>query len=91
MTTKDPTEETQIIRKQVGYSWSYSYEFGPTGDRQKLIITGNTTELTRAKSELKGAKINLMELAIATAEELANPHSNKTPKNNNEEGNDLLD
>ncbi len=68
-----PQEETQTIRRQVGYGWSYSFEYGASGDRQKLILSGNTELMARALTELKEAKLCLMKLAEATAEELSNP------------------
>jgi len=68
-----PQEETQVIRRQIGYSWSYSFESGPSGDRQKLVLTGNTEGMARALTELKQAKINLMKFAEASVEELSKP------------------
>lgn len=68
-----PEEETRIVKTAIGYSWSYSFESGPSGDRQKLILTGNAEGMTRALTELKKAKISLLELSQASLEELIKP------------------
>ena len=73
MKPMDPVEETTVVQRRVGYSWSYSFEVGPSGSRQKLILTGNTEGMARALTELRKAKISLMELAVASGEELAMP------------------
>ena len=88
----EPTEETQITRKQIGYNWSYSYEHGPSGNRQKLILTGNVEGMARAMTELKKAKISLMELAEATPEELARlpPYEGYSKKDREDAGENLL-
>jgi len=69
----NPQEEAQVFRRQVGYSWSFSFEFGASGNRQKLSLAGNTEGMARALTELKQAKINLMKFAEASVEELSKP------------------
>jgi len=65
-----PEAETKIIKMAVGYSWSYSYEHGPSGSRQKIYLSGNVEGMARAMTELRKAKISAMELATASVEEL---------------------
>ena len=88
----EPVEETQIIRRQTGFTWSYSFEAGAAGNRQKLILTGNTAGMERALVELRRAKVKLLELAAATAEELARPppYEGFSEKDREEAGEDLL-
>ena len=73
MRSMEPKEEALIIRRNIGYFWSFSYEFGPSGDRQKTILTGNVEGMERALVEMRRAKIKLLELVAATAEELSKP------------------
>jgi len=70
---QQPQNETQMIRRQVGYGWSYSFEHGASGDRQKLILTGNTELMATALTQMKEAKLCLMKLAEASTEELSKP------------------
>ena len=84
MKPMEPAEETQVIRKQVGFSWSFSYEYGATGNRQKLFIAGNTESVARAMAELKEAKIRVMDLAAATVEGLTQPRNHDLDKMYNE-------
>ena len=80
----DPVEETKVTRREVGYGWSYSFEYGASGNRQKLILTGNTELMARALTELKGAKLSLMKLAEASVEELNRPPPYEAYKKNGE-------
>jgi len=80
MKPMQPREETPIIRREIGYSWSYSYESGPSGDRQKIILTGCEEDMARALTWLREAKLNVMELAATSAEELLQPRSHNLDK-----------
>ena len=87
-----PEAETKVIKMAVGYSWSFSFEHGPSGSRQKIYLSGNVEGMARAMVELKKAKISLMELAAASAEELAKPpaYEGFTKKDHEDAGRDLL-
>ena len=69
-----PEEETMIIRREVGYAWSYSYESGPSGDRQKVYVGGNEDTLPQALTQLRKVKTEVLQLSQASLEELT-----KTP------------
>ncbi len=80
----NPQEEAQVFRRQVGYSWSYSFEFGVSGNRQKLILAGNTELMARSLTELKAAKVEVYKLALSSIEELQKPQSHDLNKMYNE-------
>ena len=61
---------TVLIKREVGYAWSYSFEAGPSGDRQKTYVGGNEDTLLRALVQLRKAKIEILELSQASLEEL---------------------
>ena len=84
MKPRTPEEETQVTRRQVGYSWSFSIEHGPSGGRQKVILTGNTEGMARAFTELRRAKVEAYSLVFASAEELLQPRSHDLDKMYNE-------
>ena len=73
MKPRAPEEETVLIRKEVGYAWSYSYELGPSGDRQKTYVCGNEDTLLRALTQLRKVKAEVLELSRASFEELIKP------------------
>lgn len=87
-----PEAETKVIKMAVGYGWSFSYEHGPSGSRQKIYISGNVEGMARAMTELRRAKISLMELAAATVEELARPppYEGFSERDREDRGEDLL-
>lgn len=68
-----PEAETRIVKMAIGYTWSYSFESGPSGNRQKIILTGNEDSLLRALTQLRKVKIEVLELSRASLEELSKP------------------
>ena len=92
MKPRVPGEETQIIRRQIGFSWSYSYEVGPSGDRQKIVLAGNEEGMARCLIRLREAKLRVMELAATSVEELLQPRSHDLNKmySERDEAEDIL-
>lgn len=80
MKPRAPMRERRITRTQAGYGWSFSYEHGPSGDRQKVILSGNTEGMNRAMTELRKAKVEAYRLVLASAEELDKPRSHDLKK-----------
>ena len=87
-----PEEETVLIRKEVGYAWSYSYESGPSGDRQKTYVGGNEDTLLRALTQLRKVKAEVLELSQASLEELAQlpPYEGYSKRDREDAGEKLL-
>lgn len=87
-----PEAETVLIRREVGYAWSFSYEAGPSGDRQKIYVGGNEDTLLRALVQLRKVKAEVLELSRASLEELTKPPAYKgfTKQEKEDRGEDLL-
>ena len=85
-----PEAETRIVKMTGGYSWSYSFESGPSGARQKVILTGCEEGLARCLVRLREAKIEAHRVIQATAEELAQPRYHDRDKMHREEDDGLL-
>lgn len=85
-----PAEETQIIKREIGFSWSFSLESGPAGSREKIYLSGHEEGLARCLTQLRKAKIEAHRVVQATAEELAQPRHHDRGKMHREEDDGLL-
>ena len=73
MSKDNPVEETEIVRREVGYTWFYSLERGAPNDRQHASVGGNEALLQTCLTQLRKAKVEITRLLEAGAEQLQDP------------------